>query len=77
MGCPCPEYACPGARTSILILYGRNPSSIPVITDATGKVNYAGQDFTFELSKDTEVYQSCSITYHGNFYVFGRLDQTS
>ena len=48
-----------------------SPFNFPVITDSTGKVEYGYEDFDFDYSDRTEVYYSCSITYRGEFYVFG------
>ena len=60
-------------NTSILILGDWDYDKIPVITDSNGKVEYVGEDFDFEFGHQTEVDGSCSITYRGDFYVFGRI----
>ena len=44
---------------------------MPVITDSSGKAEYAGEDFDFVFGDETEVKASCSVTYRGDFYVFG------
>ena len=58
-------------NTSILILGDWDYDKIPVITDSNGKVEYVGEDFDFEFGQQTEVDWSCSVTYRGDFYVFG------
>ena len=91
-GCPCTDYSCPdsttteelttttipSAKKSILILstFGRRDPDGPVITDSTGKVSYAGEDFNFEYDDNTEVEHGCSVTYRGEFYVYGSSDKT-
>ena len=86
-GCPCPEYICPGGETttvrstttttpaftntSILVLNTYRTENIPLITDSTGKVEYAGTDFSFTYGSNTEAVCSCAITWRGNFYIFG------
>ena len=55
---------------SILILTTQY-SNPPVITDSSGKAEYAGEDFDFAFEDKTEVAESCSITYRGDHYVFG------
>ena len=44
---------------------------MPVITDSSGKTEYAYEDFDFEFGRLTQVAGSCSVTYRGDFYVFG------
>ena len=56
---------------SILVLNEYYFSNKPVITDSTGKAEYAGDDFNFDFKNGTQVLGSCSITYRGDFYVFG------
>ena len=52
--------------------YGTNLGrNIPIITDLTGTVKSGGTDFGFEYGTDTTVYESCSITWKGAFYIFG------
>ena len=58
-------------NTSILVLNDFSEKNIPVITDSTGKVEYAGRDFNFHSGFRTEVKFSCSVTFRGEFYVFG------
>ena len=62
-------------KTSILILntqFEKAVRNLPVvITDSNGKVEFAGEDFDFEFGHQTEVDGSCSVTYRGDFYVFG------
>ena len=61
-------------NTSILILGDWHDDKIPVITDSNGKVEFAGEDFDFEFGHKTEVDFGCSVTYRGDFYVFGGSD---
>ena len=58
-------------NTSILILNDGSERNIPVITDSTGKTEYAGRDFNFHYGYKTKIKQSCSVTFRGEFYVFG------
>lgn len=57
--------------TSILILYGSWVPLPAVITDSTGKADYIGIDFEFDFGDETQISESCSVTYRGNFFVFG------
>ena len=61
-------------NTSVLILSRDN---LQIITDAAGNVEYAGEDFEFSLGQDTEVYYSCSLTWRGQFFVFGGNEEKS
>ena len=86
-GCPCPDYLCPAtttqvisttlepSRTSVLILntQGKHPEAphTPVVTDLSGKIEYPVDDFMFMYGKGTEVWKSCSLTWRGQFYIFG------
>ena len=54
--------------TSTLRLCKSNP---PLITDSNGKIEYGGTDFDFTHGPNTEVYESCSLTWRGDFYIFG------
>ena len=58
-------------NTSILILNDFSETNIPAITDSTGKAEYAGRDFNFNSGFRTKVSHSCSVTFRGEFYVFG------
>ena len=55
-------------NTSVLILSRAKPQ---FIRDATGNVKSVGEDFEFSLGQNTEVYYSCSLTWRGQFFVFG------
>ena len=86
-GCPCPEYICPvtttsaisttadPSLTSILILNTQDreePRNIPVIINVrNGNVEYPIDDFMFLYAKESEVYESCSMTWRGKFFIFG------
>ena len=62
------------SQTSVLILltYSQyNENTPPVITDTLGTVKYGGVDFEFETESETEVHNSCSVTFKGKSYVFG------
>ena len=42
------------------------------MTDTMGTVKYGNStDFEFEIKRQTEVFESCAITFKGEFYVFG------
>ena len=85
-GCPCPDYQCPAESTTtemdtttttpilphklVLILNTRN-SNNAVITDETGKEEHSDDDFRLIFGESTEVYESCSVTWHGELYIFG------
>ena len=85
-GCPCPDYQCPAIEStttgvttttpvlpgsSVLILNTRSSSNEAVITDGNGKEEHAGDDFRFTFGENTEVECSCSITWHGELFIFG------
>ena len=55
-------------KDEILFLIQYKGFKQPVITDASGKVDI---DFNFEFGENTSIYQSCSMTYRNEFYVFG------
>ena len=42
--------------------------NVPVLTSAAGRED---KDFNFEIDEEAEVYQSCSLTWENEFYVFG------
>ena len=63
-GCPCPDYQCP---SWILVLSTYSSSNVPLIMDGNGQHKEIG----FSYGADTEVYHSCSITWHGTMYIFG------
>ena len=50
------------------ILIIRKGWKVPLITDATGKVD---GNFYFRFGENTSVYRSCSILYRNEFLVFG------
>ena len=58
--------------TDILILryYSADPDEpfVPLITNANGKDN---RDVDIVLGEKTEMYRSCSITWRGEYYIFG------
>ena len=59
-------------KTSVLILNQiKKEYFTPIITNADGKIEYADKDFNFSFGKDTEVSFSCSVTWRGQFFVFG------
>ena len=58
---------------SILILNTWNANNA-VITNGNGKEEYPGNDFSFTFGKNTEVYKSCSVTWRGEFFIFGGFD---
>lgn len=88
-GCPCPNYHCPVestttgmttttttsdlSRKSVLILNTYDSANKAIITDSNGKVEYGGDDFRFSFGKNTAVLYSCSITWHGELFIFGGL----
>ena len=58
-------------NTDILILNliaGGN--NLPVLTNATGKDD---RDLNFVIDRNVGVYQSCSLTWRGEHYVFGDI----
>ena len=64
-------------NTSILVLNTVYSSNIPLITDSTGKAEYAGTDFSFTYGSNTEAKYSCSITWRGDFFIFGGYSETT
>ena len=86
-GCPCPEYTCPDGpittttttmtemttppvpRNSVLIINTQSGKNA-VVTNGRGSHETPG-DFMFAFGDNTEAYWSCSITWQGDFYIFG------
>ena len=68
-GCPCPIYQCPSTSSAVLVL--NHPfesfSNVPIITNGNGLVEYP----VIVYDKNTEVYQSCSVIWHGELFIFG------
>ena len=52
----------------VLILSTRDSSNVPLITNSNGKDD---RDIDFVMGKNTEVENSCSLTWRGEHYVFG------
>ena len=71
-GCPCPHYNCQlGLNSSVLILNTYESSEAretPITTDFDGNVN---KRIKFKIEDDVEVFDSCGLTFKGEFYVFG------
>ena len=71
-GCPCPNYTCSTViNSSVLILNTYEYSdarSTPIITDFDGNVSKRSK---FQIEDDVEVFNSCGLTFKGEFYVFG------
>ena len=55
-------------KTSVLILNTAVGRNVPIITDATGRVD---TDLRFTFGDDTSVWLSCSLTFQNQHYVFG------
>ena len=55
-------------KSNILILNTWYRVNVPVITNASGLEDRL---FKFQFGNETEVYQSCSITWRNEHYVFG------
>ena len=71
-GCPCPDYECPdNSRKAVLVLNTYLSYNTPQI------INGAGENFTVTYGRNTEVEHSCSITWRGEFYVFGGSTHTT
>ena len=60
-------------RKSVLILYKKDFSNKAVVIDENGKEE---DDFSFTFGENTEVSFSCSITWHGELYIFGGDTET-
>ena len=56
----------------MLILNTCAANNVPIITNAAGDVN---SGINFSIDDDAEVYQSCSITWNNQFYVFGGVNK--
>ena len=54
--------------TSVLILNTEESDNVPVLTDATGRVD---RDLAFTFAKNTSVSYSCSVTFKNQHYVYG------
>ena len=67
-GCPCLNYDCDQnkPKTSVLVLNTFSSTNPALITNANGTT-----DTNFWFKMDSEVYDSCSISYQGQFYLFG------
>ena len=84
-GCPCPEYECPIAttavsttmtttntgknQTAVLILNTHSGLNAPVLTNLDGRGD--ALHFFFKVEKNVNVYVSCSLTFEGEFWIFG------
>ena len=44
------------------------PDSVPVLTNSAAHVD---KDFNFEIDDEAEVYESCSLTWQNELFVFG------
>ena len=66
-GCPCPSYQCPSTSASVLILNTSSSSNVPVITNGDGFIEYP----EIIYDKNTEVYQSCSVIWLGELFIYG------
>ena len=50
---------------------------MPIITNSAGKVEKPATDFMFVYGQGTEVYESCSINWQGEMYIFGGAYRTT
>ena len=65
-GCPCEEYECPqNTNKSVLIL---NQQLAPVLTNAEGLDE---RELNFGWEGNATAYQSCSLSWQNQMYVFG------
>ena len=62
----------PLPTTSVLILSTTNRQNKPMITDLDGRVN---EKFSFSIESGVEVQFSCSITFRGEFFIYGGKDK--
>merc|ERR1711892_844802 len=85
LGCPCDNY-CSNLTTApttsstvqstttvadlpvVLILSTYQAASLPVLTNSDG---FEDRDFNFEVDERSEVYNSCSLTWENELFVFG------
>ena len=65
-GCPCPNYQC-RVLPAVLILSTSHVENKPIITDLDGNVN----EISFSIQDGVEVQSSCSITFRGQFFIYG------
>ena len=56
----------------VMITLLESQDNLPVVTDASGREH---KGFRFNWADDTEVVQSCSISWEGEMYVFGGQHQ--
>ena len=49
-------------------------SNIPIITNSAGKVEHPIDDFMFVFGDETQAYASCSVTWRGQFFIYGGYD---
>ena len=59
---------CSSPRNDVLILNTREPVNIPLVTNAAGDVD---RDIYFSIDNDAEVYESCSLVWQNELYVYG------
>ena len=62
--------AIPKPKTEILVLNTADKRNVPIITNASGRED---RNFTFGM-ENIEVYRSCGLTYRGEHYIFGGLN---
>ena len=66
-GCPCDNYICRDAKTSVLVLTTVNDNP-PLIIDENGDPDY---DISMTYDYRTQVFGSCSAFFRGEMYVLG------
>ena len=59
--------------TTVLILNTRFADNVPVLTNAAGRDD---KDFDFSMGQNTQVYESCSMTFKNQHFVFGGDKET-
>ena len=65
-GCQNPIY--PPERTEVLILSTFQAASVPILINSAAG---ADKDFFFDIDEEAQVYESCSLTWQNELYVFG------
>ena len=66
-GCPCPVYKC-DETNSVLVLSTRRFYNRQIVIDVNGREDY---DFELEFGDGTEAWESCSIVWQGEMFLYG------
>lgn len=78
-GCPCPDFNCPPqspvVRGNSVLVLNTYRTKQAVIIDSNGKEELPTNDFMFLFGENTEVYTSCHVTFRGDLFIYGGVNQ--